>query len=251
MTNNNDEESLSWFYKSCEFDTSERDKELEEIQVRREKLFEKHIGLLYPNLIKVIPTQIKDLQLAIDEFMELWGEYLRTNDLIIMYPRPKPYKEVYMFEDMMKKISTSGFYKELKLSKNDTINGYQLYDIDKTIMTEGMFLENLELWNSKEQPDHNEFIKEYDETACADWSKIDEYGESFKGAWEEPEGSDERENAWNITRKQNGETLWKLPYPKKFILETIQMGCNNRRECVRYSNFICHWMKCKLQQMEK
>jgi hypothetical protein len=94
-----------------------------------------------------------------------------------------------------------------------------------------------------------EFIEKYDGTVCSDWNKIDEHGESFKGAWEAEENTFEKEHASQITRRRNGEALYKLPYPHTAIFYTIGIGCSNRLESVRYSNFLCEWTFRKMSQM--
>ena len=103
-----------------------------------------------------------------------------------------------------------------------------------------------DMWDTNKRYTFEEFYKIYSETACAIWYKIDRHGETFGGFWKYPEGSKERENAFELSREDNGKGLYELPYPKEVILETIIMGCGNSRECVRYSNFICEWVKRKI-----
>jgi len=41
----------------------------------------------------------------------------------------------------------------------------------------------------------------------------------------------------------NYKSLLELPYPRKHIKASIDHGCSNRMESVRYSNFFCEWIK--------
>lgn len=45
--------------------------------------------------------------------------------------------------------------------------------------------------------------------------------------------------------------LLKLPFSRKFLLETIKIGCNNRHENVQYSNFLGTWIKLKLHKIKE
>ena len=92
-----------------------------------------------------------------------------------------------------------------------------------------------------------EFIARSD--CCSDWYKQDRHGNCFGGFWEYPEGSYQHENARQLSYDDNMKGLLELPYPREFILETIHIGCNNRQESVRYSNFLCEWMERKIKQL--
>ena len=39
-------------------------------------------------------------------------------------------------------------------------------------------------------------------------------------------------------------------YSSELKLWTIDIGCRNREECVRYSNFLCHWIEQKINQIK-
>lgn len=153
-------------------------------------------------------------------------------------------------EQRIQKLFPLYYSKYIPMSKNEIVNGYALYNLTENLFSYDLYLELLKLWNVEDMT-MNQFMKTYDETARCDWDKIDENGDTFKGYWEYPDTTIERKNAGDLTRAQNGKSLWNLPYPKKVLLKTIQIGCNNRLECVRYSNFICEWMKRKIKQMEE
>jgi len=151
--------------------------------------------------------------------------------------------------DKIDELAPPNFRKPFSMTENEEINGYKLFTIDDRLFAYDDFLEYQKLWESNDQLDKSTFEKEYNKIACADWSKMQPDGTSFGGFYDYPEGSHERENAHMLTRNQNCEALWDLPYPKKFILETIKIGCSWRRESVRRSNFMCEWMKRKINQL--
>jgi hypothetical protein len=55
----------------------------------------------------------------------------------------------------------------------------------------------------------------------------------------------------DLVCEDNFKGLCELPYPRELIKRTIDLGCGNRNESVRYSNFICEWVKRKAGLMYK
>lgn len=84
---------------------------------------------------------------------------------------------------------------------------------------------------------------------CTDWYKMDENGQSYGGFYMST-NEEEKKNAWNLTFQHNTKMLYKLPFHTKFLCKTIYMGCDNRMECVRFSNAIGVWVERKAQQMQ-
>lgn len=168
---------------------------------------------------------------------------------------PKELKEIRkLVSDKIDTINLPIIYTD-----DEIVNGYHLYSCKTTIFLKSDFEDFCKLWHGDKTPaifgtmreieygndmTKEEFMEVYNQYACTDWSKMDEDGNPFEGEyWTASEGSDERNNASELTRKKNGECLFDLPYPKLFVLYTaIDLGCSNRMECVRYSNFICHYM---------
>lgn len=192
--------------------------------------------------------------LSYDELVELKNklfdiqdEYFKTNPrLTPLDPIPlgKDIKEV---NDLIDKLGHSHFTKELVIKKSEMVNGYHLYDTDKLIMPYDGFADLVKKWNTNKQYSFDEFYEKCDELACTEWNKMNREGEYFTGKIYD---SDEYYDAWDLTRKDNFLALWELPYPKEVILETIIIGCRNLKECVRYSNFICEWIKRKMEQIK-
>jgi len=92
--------------------------------------------------------------------------------------------------------------------------------------------EVVDLWKKNTKMTAEEFYTAFDEKACADWSKMQPDGSSFGGAWDAPEGSAERRDAWETTRRANGKALAALPYPPQTVLYAIDYLCARRCESV-------------------
>ena len=89
-----------------------------------------------------------------------------------------------------------------------------------------------------------EFVEGFEKEACSDWNKMDEHGECFGGVWQS-ENEFERANAFELSRINNMNKLWALPYPKPFLLFTVRIGCTVRQESVRDSNHFAVWLQRK------
>jgi len=84
------------------------------------------------------------------------------------------------------------------------------------------------------------FMTRYKDEACSDWSKKDAHGKCFGSASWLANDLD----AYQITRKENGEALWDLPYPKAYLLWAgLVHGCGNRMESVAYAAALAHVME--------
>lgn len=209
----------------------------------------------YPKAYEVLSALSNIDNLSFDELTKLKADMYemqiaRMKNLGILDSiRPRPFsKDIDDINKRINNFAPQEFSTPIIMSKDDIVNGYNLFNIDYNIMAYDDFVKYKKMWNDDEKMSHEEFINEYQDTACSDWNKMDEHGECFAGFWEYPDGSHEKENASGLTRDKNGECLWLLPYPKKFVLETILLGCNNRQECVKYSNFLCEWMRRKILQ---
>lgn len=197
----------------------------------------------------------------IEEFgygKEVWKIYNDIDYLEKEYSNATKYgficymKIYYDLADKICDVYSPEYTTELILKTEEIVNGYELYDTTgRPIMYRSLYENLVTMWKTNKEYTYEEFMDFYD-NACSDWAKQDAHGESFCGYWKCMEGTTEREeNAWRLTRNANGIALWKLPYPKEVICETIKIGCNNRTESVRISNFICEWVKRKMEQMNK
>ena len=182
----------------------------------------------------------------------LENEYSNLATTCVVYPPIRYMQEFYKLADDICKKYDPIYSSELCMNDSEIVNGYKLYNIKKKpFMNRNDYEDCIILWQSNKEYTQEQFMELYENTACADWAKQTDHGESFGGYWAYPDGSPEKLDAWNLTRTTNGVALWNLPYPKEFVLKTIEMGCCNRMECVRYSNFLCEWIKRKSEQMNK
>lgn len=142
---------------------------------------------------------------------------------------------------------------QVECSESERVNGFQLYDVKKgsNVMPWEMFREWCELADN-EVPGkwtRTKFADEMYKECCSDWYKQDIHGECYGGPWAQPEGSYAHTNAYTLCMKQAVSAMWKLPFSKDVLLRTIDEGCGNRMESVRYSNFLCVWMERKRKAM--
>jgi hypothetical protein len=182
-----------------------------------------------------------------NELLETEYEIMRARRISV-YPRPTYLKEYVDKVNEKLEEFIPEWYKtsKIKMSTDEEINGYKLEDttrIDGLWFAYDYFLKLEKLYNEPNVITEDEFYEKYDEQACSDWSKQDEHGECFGGFWKYPEGSHEKENAWYLSRKANGNALFKLPYSHSLIFETIEYGCGTRQESVAFSNFMCEYVK--------
>ena len=136
--------------------------------------------------------------------------------------------EIELINKMIYKIS-SPYYKVPVRFKEDSeiINDFKVPSYaNKFKVPYDVYLEWKEIWDDKTE------------------MTLEEFKSNFA------EGSYEKENAWDLTENENITELCKLPYPKKFVLHTVKIGCNNLKESIAYSSFLCEWMRRKVYQME-
>lgn len=150
---------------------------------------------------------------------------------------------------IMKRIEVINLDKkfDIKFDPGDRVNGYS---VSKYIGLDIKYLDFMEfkrIWQDNREMSYQEFSKIFNEIACAEWSKMDKYDEYYGGFWKYPEGSYEHEHAWHLCREDNCRALYELPYPKRFIIETIKIGCNNGLESVPFTNYLCEMMSRKLK----
>ena len=171
-------------------------------------------------LAKLNTMTYKELVEFKEEFTQFQSRVMAENKTMYdagAYGPPKPmFKYMEQLDELIQEKSNSNYYlpeKTIHTEANEEVNGYKLYKAEE-IMKEDVFVELSKIWNDGdgEYSDKDKFMEVYDEKACNEWAKQDEYGESFGGYWKFPEGTNERENAYSLTRKKNGECLINLPY---------------------------------------
>lgn len=198
---------------------------------------------------------IKELSDHADSIMEIQN---RRNRLFrgLIWPRPQPYKcFINDIKNMISRKSPEWWTIPIVMDHNEKVNGFFLHDIKEDVNNQMLFYSHFQeleiLYNTPNTMTKEEFMDKYYGVACSDWSKQDECGECYGGFWKYPEDSYEYKNAWDLSRTANGEALYKLPYSHALIFETIELGCANRQESVRYSNSFCEYVKRKLTNKTK
>lgn len=206
------------------------------------------IDYIREGMDKLDTLSFKEAILLKDQLFDFQNYYIKNMRFMIEIG-PKPLdKQIDEVNDHINKFCDK-FNKELIMYKAEEVNGYKLYNVNKNIISFDFYCELIEKWLNNKEYTFSEFFEIYDETACSEWSKQDRHGKCYSGFWDYPEGTYERDNAYTLSRNDNCQGLYDLPYPKEVIIETIKMGCSNRMESVRYSNFICEWLKRKMEQI--
>jgi len=168
---------------------------------------------------------------------------------IIYFPRISYLKSFYeVIHDTLVQRDKSGYQDELIMSENEKINGYELFNVSgKPIMRKTDYDQFQKYWTENKLFTFEEFEAEYDSEACTEWYKMNRQGDHYAGFYKYAEGTNERDNAWSLTRSDNCVGLWELPYPKHLILKVMKYACDTSiMESVRYVNFICEWIKRKM-----
>jgi hypothetical protein len=96
------------------------------------------------------------------------------------------------------------------------------------------------LWNKNKEYSFEEFYNEYTNFASTEWGKVNREGEYYNGFYKNLEIND----PFSLTFTDNGKGLFELPYPKEVILRTIKYS-----DSVRHTNYICEWIKKKMEQI--
>jgi len=139
----------------------------------------------------------------------------------------------------------------LHLSDQEVVNGFQLlaWDNDRPLLTRATFDKMLALW---EVPDYRNFEAFEDAVKlCSDWHKQDVNGNFYGGYWAFPKGSYEQQNASILSYRRNILELYRLPFPDQVLEEAAELGYAHQKASVRYSNFLCEWVRRKHLQMQK
>lgn len=171
-------------------------------------------------------------------FIELGRDYTMNGYVLPIFK-----KEIDIICKEIEQKQDPIFDMPLLIPADNIIHGYNIKNYLNMNVSCEIFYENIEYWQDENKLTFEEFYELFENTSCTDWCKMDRFGNSFGGYWEYPENSYERVNAFTLSRKDNGLALYELPYPKKFILETIKIGCSNRLECVPFTVYMCEWME--------
>lgn len=170
----------------------------------------------------------------------------------ILFPRIAYMQEFYEEAHKLVKKYDSDYESKLQVFDTESTNGYKLLTIENggtCFMNRTQYENFAKWWVENPQYTQTKFLDTYDAMACREWGMIDPNGEKYAVYYRYPEGSEEAETILSLNKKANGIALWILPYPKQVILETIKYSVNDIQKSVRYSNFLCEWVKRKMKQM--
>lgn len=229
-------------------------------KMKTDKIFQEKYVTVYLTLY--IPTIASETKTRINQLLQIYDDidYLESKmpSLPIYPPLPAFFTYLYdRLEELLMTCKTNGldlskYATELPMSKSDIVNGYQLYNLkgDIRIFEIRFFLKLSQLLLGEDiNITYEEFVKKLEDKCCTDWYKQDPHGEHYAGFRAYPEGTPERENAWDLTFESQCKGLWNLPYPKKLVLKMINQACCRRMDCVRGVNFLCEWLKRKHQMV--
>jgi hypothetical protein len=144
--------------------------------------------------------------------------------------------------------------------QEEVVNGFKLFSVKDNInmFTYSYFKELLDLMLTLDtigsgdvEIDYEGWRSEMSNKCCSDWNKQDEHGNCYGGYWSAPEASEYKRDAWSLCFERSCKFMWNLPFSHAILLKTIDMGCGNRKESVRYSNFICVWIQRKIEAMNE
>lgn len=168
----------------------------------------------------------RDYQKVIDKINELFP----NSDLTLTNNEPQHHegkeeeiveKDVEIVEKEVEKKEDEDKYNQiLYISDEDIVNDLQMYESEYPIMTFEEYTKCLEIWYESD-----DISMIYDEFEL-------ELGEDFPN--------------------DNGEItgLYYLPYPTKFVIHSAKMALElGKEDIVRYTNFLCEWMRRKIEQM--
>lgn len=160
---------------------------------------------------------------------------------------PHVFEEYYKkFYYEIKKHDPHPFYEKLMIFLQENVNGYMLYNSEGEMFSKDDFYELKSIWENNKQYTYSEFYDKYNNSTCTEWHKFDRNGEYYKGFYK----TMDHDEAWKLTFEDNCLGLWELPYPKEVILKTISHSCSRGIESVRYCNFLCEWIKRKINQVD-
>jgi len=164
----------------------------------------------------------------IDATLKRIDDHKRTF-LIMRDPRAKRYYENVVHTDA-----------------TEIVNGYPLIGFKWThpYLSFDYYNRLLTKVTTKENMSDEVFVKWLEHNCCTDWNKKNIDGITYTGPyWGAEEGTEERDNAYQLTGIMNRNALLALPFHRSLIKASIRCGCNTRLESVKYSNSFCVWFE--------
>lgn len=205
------------------------------------------IAVSYDEIAKILDNMYKLENECISKYTSRKDSGLA---IPMMHPIPRPlFEHIKYVQDCLDKYTPNWYMMPIKMSKNEQINEYYLYDVEETTHWIGYdyFLKLELLLNDTNKMTYEEFLKKYNSEISFEWSKFNKHGEYFVDFHKYPQDSDEYLNAYELTKNANAKALYDLPYSHAMIFETIKYGSIKMLECPRFSNFMCEYVVRKLK----
>ena len=130
------------------------------------------------------------------------------------------------------------------ITDSETVRGYRLYTMPDNMIDGDYFEYMLGLYNDYSMTDEQFYIW-YDENVCTGWKTMDRHGNDQSYSDVNFEDNFKAFKELPFSFKELPFSFKKLPFSFKEICKTIDIGCSNCMESVRYTNSICEWMKRK------
>ena len=168
----------------------------------------------------------------------------RERGVYLHYPIPVSY-HAELVKKRILELTPKWYLEEVKTTSDEIVNGYALTDWFHFSEVGYRTYQHLcELWDDPDDLSYEEFVEKFNKDTCTDWNKMDEYGDPYGGFYRS-EDPKIKENAYHLSGAHNRKMLWKLPFPKRFLLETVEIGCGRRHESVKDSNHMAVWFQRK------
>ena len=187
----------------------------------------------YQNLVKMaeFPEELAVLHDEIAVEQHTWIKTMFAG-IELLYNIRTPWSVLFhMINDRLQDM-VPGYGTVIITSDTEVVNGYKLYNTESANGVIGFadLSRCIDMQRENRPMNYATFEKRLEDVACADWYKMDFDGQPC---------------SWDGTFVRNCQALYALPYAKELVLWTVQYSCTSRKECVRYSNFCCEWVRRK------
>ncbi len=152
-----------------------------------------------------------------------------------------------IIEDVIAQKDCPHYDTPIIMNSDEIVNNYRLWTTRKPIVSSDVYKELLELLNDPSpRLTYEEFIQQCG--FCTEWHKMDDNGESYQLFWNSDDPNI-KSQAWDLSFDHNTRKLYELPFHTSFLKKSVDIGCSNRMESVRYSNFLGVWVQRKSAQL--
>lgn len=133
-----------------------------------------------------------------------------------------------------------GYDDIILISSCEYVNGLQMFDCSINMIRWDEFDSHSQIWTNSKNWDDMQFERYLEEKL--------RYNRSFTDC--DPHGDLVSVQDSDNTFTRNINSLTKLPYPRDYIIKTIDMTDGYLNQSVRLVNFYCEWLRRKLAQVD-